>query len=150
MISLTTFIWIRLFSRFFCYLLPQCTLITLQTCDGSGVKNFRPGSGRVRSAIFGLGLGLENFPLKSFSLQGQKVFLTQPEEIFFLSEGKKWKNLESLGEIFQKVFNPTRRDFFYPKGKKWKNLGFLGEIFQIQTKDGWPDSTRTKQQKIDP
>jgi len=29
--------------------------------DGSGLKFFWPGSGRVGSAIYGLGLNLENF-----------------------------------------------------------------------------------------
>jgi len=47
------------------------------------------------------------------------------------------------------LFDPTRRDFFLSEGKKLKNLTFLGELFltKTQTINGWPDLTWP--QKID-
>jgi len=47
-------------------------------------KNFWPRSGRVRSAIFGLDMGWENFPLKipNFSI----VFASDKKNLFWLGQ----------------------------------------------------------------
>jgi len=82
---------------------------THQISDGSRVKNFWPGSGRVkfccsgwiRSAIFGFGMALENFPLKSqifqfFAPSGHKKscwvkkYLGQSWDGLLFTEGQKY------------------------------------------------------------
>jgi len=35
--------------------------------------------------------------------------------------------------LTQVLFDPTQRDFFDHEGKIFKILGFLGEVFQTQT-----------------
>jgi len=42
------------------------------------------------------------------------------------------------------LFDPNRRDFFLSEGKKLKNLGVFGDIFQTQTKDGGTDLIQVK------
>jgi len=71
--------------------LPLIKRISSYSSDGSGSKNFDPG--RVGSAIYGLGLNLENFPLKLqifqfFSLRIKKNLFRLAQKVPGLKAGR--------------------------------------------------------------